>query len=233
MLERAGSAKQTVGGGWPFCVPGPQVLLMDTQREERRGKPLSLQRLNSDLNQLWRSCRLLKSWHFTLWITHGIVERIWLSYILFMNWTLWQDRLHGFVKVLCSSPFYLLQHSEAYTYYPLVYHTLPPFLCFDPSTGSCLLLPIPFSNKSLLLLLYSHYYFCASHSSGQESFKNLNYLVARRGAIFLKVVFLFWTKFISYSVWFYEFAKSSQEPPYLLLNDRKRNIYKELKICNN
>ena len=98
------------------------------------------------------------------------------------------------------------------TYCPLPYHTFPPLLCFDPSTGSCLLLPVPFSANSLPLLLYSYYYFCASHSSGQESFKNLNYFVARHGAIFLKVAFLFWIKFVSYSVWFYEFAKSFQVP---------------------
>lgn len=145
--------------------------------------------------------------------THWIVERLWLSYILFMNWTLRQDVLHCFVKksLFCSLTFPPTPtHSEA--------HALPTprpathshhSFC-DPSTGSCLLLPVPFSVKSLLLLLYSYYYFCASHSSGQESCKKLNYFVARHGALFLKVAFLFWIKFISYSVWFYEFVKSFQ-----------------------
>lgn len=146
--------------------------------------------------------------------THWIVEWTWLSYILFMNWTLRQDVLHCFVEKslfssLVSPP--TPTHSEAHgltTPYRTI-HSHRSF-CFDPSIGSCLLLPIPFSDKSLLLLLYSYYYFCASHSSGQESFKNLNYFVARHGAIFLKVAFLFWIRFISYSVWFYEFAKSCQ-----------------------
>lgn len=100
-------------------------------------------------------------------------------------------------------------HSEAHTR-TTPHHAPSTLLSFGPSTGSCLLLTIPYSDKSLLLLLYSYYYFCASHSSGQEGFKNLNYFVARHGAIFLKVAFLFWMKFISYSVWFYEFTKSFQ-----------------------
>lgn len=104
----------------------------------------------------------------------------------------------------------LLSHSsEGHTHHDPSPCTLLPF-CSHPPTGSCLLLPIPYSDKSLLLLLYCYSYFCASHSSGQESFKNLNYFVARHGAVFLKVAFLFWNKFISYSVWFYEFAKSFQ-----------------------
>lgn len=117
------------------------------------------------------------------------------------------------LKSLCSAPLYLLQHPPTQRHMHFLPLTLPhtpttPFS--DPSTGSCLLLPLSFSDKSLLLLLYSYYYFCASHSSGQESCKNLNYFVARHGAIFLKVAFLFWIKFISYSVWFYEFVKSFQ-----------------------
>lgn len=144
--------------------------------------------------------------------THWIVERTWLSYNLFMNWTLRQDALFCWgLSVLLP---YISSNASplrgTHTYYPILYHTFPLLFRFDSSTGSCLLLPIPFSDKSLLLLLYSYYYFCASHSSGQESFKNLNYFVARHGAIFLKVAFLFWIKFISYSVWFYEFAKSFQ-----------------------
>lgn len=145
--------------------------------------------------------------------THWIVERIWLSYILFMNWLLRQDVLHCFVEksLFCSLTSPLTPtHSEAHALpTPSLPHTPTTPFC-DPSTGSCLLLPVPFSDKSLLLLLYSYYYFCASHSSGQESCKNLNYFVARHGAIFLKVALLFWIKFISYSVWFYEFVKSFQ-----------------------
>lgn len=114
-------------------------------------------------------------------------------------------------RSLCFPPSYLLQRPPPQRRtHPAWYHTLPPLRCFHPSPGSCLPLPIPFSDKSLLLLPYTYYYFCASHSSGQESFKNLNYFVARHGAVFLKVAFLFWIKFISYSVWFYEFAKSFQ-----------------------
>lgn len=135
----------------------------------------------------------------------------------------------------CSAPFHLLQHppTQRHMHFLSPHPPTTPFC--DPSTGSCLLLPVPFSDKSLLLLLYSYYYFCASHSSGQESCKNLNYFVARHGAIFLKVAFLFWIKFISYSVWFYELVKSFQvlRNPHTFFSNTHTNIYKEYIIIWN
>lgn len=151
--------------------------------------------------------------HLMSHCTHWIVERIWLSYILFYE----LNAKTRCFALFCWEVSVLLPYISSNTHplratwtsYPFPTHTPTSPFC-DPSTGSCLLLPVPFSDKSLLLLLYSYYYFCASHSSGQESCKNLNYFVARHGAIFLKVAFLFWIKFISYSVWFYEFVKSFQ-----------------------
>lgn len=182
------------------------------------------------------SMNLLWNLHLTSH-THWRVERIWLSYIIFCElnsktrcFALFCQEVSVFLLYTCSNA-----HPLRGAHTPARYHTLPALLCFHPSPGSCLPLPIPFSDKSLLLLPYSYYYFCASHSSGQESFKNLNYFVARHGTVFLKVAFLFWIKFISYSVWFYEFAKSFQvlRNSCAFFSNTHTNIYKELRIWNN
>lgn len=193
MLKRMETGNHTAGGGWVLSGPGLWVLPLDAERR-RASFP---QRLSLDLKQHSDSCASAKLTSFSMnhtWNLHLVSHTLNSGKNMTQFYSFYElnPKTRCFA-LLWQAVWVLLSHtSQGHTHHDPSPCTLLP-LCSHPPTGSCLLLPIPYSDKSPLLLLYCYSYFCASHSSGQESFKNLNYFVARHGAVFLKVAFLFGT----------------------------------------
>lgn len=150
MLKRMETGNHTAGGGWVLSGPGLWVLPLDAERR-RASFP---QRLSLDLKQHSDSCASAKLTSFSMnhtWNlhlvsqTHWIVERIWLSSILFMNWTLRQDVSHCFGKQSeFSSP---IPHRGTHTTTPRHAHSYPFALTLPLEVVYCCLFPTVTSHR--------------------------------------------------------------------------------------